>query len=368
MTRTSAGTKSLDAKYYVSQEIYAQESTRIFGQAWMCVGREEQIAQVGDYILADVNEESLLVVRTRSKKIACYFNVCRHRGTRLLTRDTGTIDRTIRCPYHAWAYDLDGRLIAAPNMADVADFDKCEYPLKAAVTAVWEGFVFVNLSHQPVAFEAAFAPVLTKYDAWRIGQLISVHRIEYEVRANWKMLFQNYNECYHCAHVHPQLTPLSPSQSATNDLLEGPFLGGPMQLSDAAESMTTTGQACGDRLPRLTAEQARQVHYYTLFPTLLLSPHPDFVLSHRIERMSTDRTRVVSEFLFHPDSIEKSEFDPGPAVEFWDRTNRQDWHVCELFQQGVCSRAYEPGPYANQESVLVAFDRHYLKSLDPVVA
>ena len=103
--------------------------------------------------------------------------------------------------------------------------------------------------------------------------------------------------------------------------------------------------------------------YYTLFPSIFLSPHPDYVLMHYIERVAVDATRVVCDFLFHPEAMSDPSFDPQPAVSFWDQTNRQDWRVCELSQQGIASTAYEPGPYANLESVLAAFDRYYLDQL-----
>jgi Rieske 2Fe-2S family protein len=113
----------------------------------------------------------------------------------------------------------------------------------------------------------------------------------------------------------------------------------------------------------LTPQQRREVYYVTIFPTLFLSPHPDFVLTHRIERLSPQRTRIVCDFLFAPESVERAGFDADRAVQFWDLTNRQDWHVCQLTQTGTRSAAYSPGPYSNLESVLAAFDRYYLQQM-----
>lgn len=132
-----------------------------------------------------------------------------------------------------------------------------------------------------------------------------------------------------------------------------------MQLSDDSESMSTNGKAVGGILPNLNADQRRAVAYYTVFPSFFLSAHPDYVLIHRIERAKVGSTKVVCQFLFHPDSIAMPNFDPAPAVDFWDLTNRQDWEVCELAHRGITNVAYEPGPYSDLESVVAAFDRHY---------
>lgn len=363
MSRTSAGAKTLDARYYTSLDVYDVETAHIFGSSWLCVGRADEIPFAGDYLLYDLDGESLLVVRSSEDSINCFYNVCRHRGTRLCEQQQGNLRQTIRCAYHAWTYDLDGRLVGAPNMADVECFDKSAYALKRVATAVRAGFILINLSGS-VLFSQAYESAFSRLALWQLESLASVKRISYDVQANWKLLFQNYNECYHCACVHPMLNLLTPSRSATNLLTQGPIVGGPMQIAEEATSLSTNGAACGTPLMAASSELRRQVHYYSVFPTMLISLHPDYVLVHRLLRQGIASTRVVCDFLFHPDDPARAGFDPQPAIEFWDVTNRQDWHVCELSQQGITSRAYEPGPYANQESLLVAFDRHYLGCLD----
>ena len=363
-TRSAEGAKTLPREYYTSQEVYDLEAERIFRTHWLCAGRAAEIAAPGSYLLFDVDGESLILLRDGEGGVRGFYNVCRHRGTRLCEEPRGSLGKTIRCSYHAWTYGLDGGLVAAPNMKDVADFDRADYPLHPVATAVWNGSLFVNLSREPEPIEDAFGQLAGRFDAWQLSELVAVDRHEYDVRANWKMLFQNYSECYHCPRIHPALNALSGYSTASNDVTSGAFLGGPMQLADGVSSMSTTGAACGDVLSGLTAEDRRRVYYYSLFPTLLLSPHPDYVLVHRIERQAVDRTRVVCEFLFPPDIAARPGFDPTPAVEFWDMTNRQDWHACESSQAGVSSRAYVPGPYSNLECTVAAFDRHYLEMLE----
>ncbi len=357
------GAMTLNAEYYTSAEIYRQETEQIFQRQWMCCGRAAEFDQPGRCRVREIEGESLILLRDSGGALRCFYNVCRHRGTRLCEGDAG-IEKVIRCAYHGWTYDVTGRLVNAPNMGEVDGFELSAYPLNAVETAEWEGFVFANLSEKPRQFDTAYRQVLGKFRDWSVNELVCVERRIYEVDANWKLLFQNYSECYHCSRVHPQLNALSENTSAANDLFDGAFLGGPMELAGGVDSMTTTGESCGVVFASLNDVQRRRVYYYTLFPTMFLSPHPDYVLVHRIERIGVARTRVVCEFLFDSEAAARPEFDPAPAVEFWDETNRQDWHICELSQQGIASRSYKPGPYSNLECTVAEFDRHYLHLLN----
>jgi Rieske 2Fe-2S family protein len=359
--RSAERAKSLAAKYYTSPEIFDLETQRIFNRHWLCAGRVSEVSQPGQCLPVEIDGESLILVCGQDGQVRGFYNVCRHRGTRLCEQGT-TVKKSITCPYHGWAYGLDGGLVAAPNMSDVDDFQPAELGLRPVATHNWYGFLFVNFSSE-ASFDATYGALAGKFDPWSLGELISVSRRTYDIAANWKFIFQNYNECYHCPRIHPALNALSSFKTASNDLEQGPVLGGPMQLSDQINSMTTTGQACSCSLPGLGEYERRRVFYYSLFPTLLISPHPDYVMVHRVERQTVDSTRVICEFLFHPEAVSAPQFDPSPAIEFWDETNWQDWHVCELSQQGISSRGYQPGPYANLECTVAAFDRFYLEVL-----
>ena len=359
-----AQVRTLPGAYYTSEAVYREEADRVFARRWVCVGRAEQIAQAGDYFLAEVAGESLIVVRDAKQGPRAFFNVCRHRGTRLCETPSGRLGGTIQCPYHGWTYALDGRLLGAPHMADTPGFDAAELPLHRAALGAWEGFLFVCLDPQPPALEAALAPLAGKFAAWRLADLLPFRRIEYEVRANWKLFFQNFSECYHCPRIHPELTRLSHYRSGANDLTEGPILGGYMTIDPPGDSLTLSGQAaCAQPIGPLPADDRRRVYYYSVFPSLFLTLLPDYAMWHTLSPLAPDRTRVVCEWLFAPEAVAPPAAGPEDAVAFWDRTNRQDWHVCELAQQGVSSRAYTPGPYAVQESLLAAFDRELLASL-----
>jgi Rieske 2Fe-2S family protein len=376
-----AGAKTLPAKWYISPDVFAQEEERIFRSQWCCVGREELLPRAGDFFTVERGGESVIVTRDAGGTVHAFYNVCRHRGTRLCSEASGHFTGSIQCPYHAWTYALDGELKVARNMAEVPGFDRSEYPLKEAAVALWEGFIFINLRSSLILrqaqddngedkngeddngedkFERVFAPLIGRFSRWNLASLQTARSITYELACNWKLVFLNYSECYHCPLVHPQLDKLSPSDSGHNDLSQGAFLGGYSELREHGTSLATSGRSSRQPLGSIGGDDLDRVYYYTIFPSLLLSLHPDYAMVHYCRPLAADRTEVTCAWLFDPSAIAKPDFDPADVVEFWDLTNRQDWHVNELTQQGLRSRAYSPGPYSNAEGLLSAFDRHYL--------
>jgi len=355
----TVGAKTLPQRYFVSPEIFAKEQAVIFSTQWVCVGHQSEISKAGDYFVREVADESLIVVRDKRGEIHGVFNVCRHRGTRLCEERNGHFS-AIQCPYHAWTYGLDGRLIGAPHMDDVPGFVKADYSLHAVNLTLWEGFIFVNLADTPAPLGEWFAPLTGKFSHWNLPKLRSAKRVEYDVQANWKLIFENYSECYHCPGVHPMLSKVSPYDSAENDLCEGPFLGGFMSITNGA-GLTMSGKTCALPVGDIRSEDHARVFYYSIFPNMLLSMHPDYVMVHQLWPKSPERTLILCDWFFHPEAFDRDDFHPNDAVEFWDMTNRQDWHVCELSQQGIASRAYKPGPYSPRESIPAAWDREYLR-------
>ncbi|HZI64443.1 MAG TPA: aromatic ring-hydroxylating dioxygenase subunit alpha [Thermoanaerobaculia bacterium] len=363
--RSAFGQHTLPREYFTSEEIYRLEGERIFARSWLLAGHVSQLAPPGSYFVFDLDAESVIVLRDGAGQIRAFHNHCRHRGTRLCSEPAGTLGTAIQCPYHAWTYGLDGALRAAPNMTDVSGFDRADYPLHPVALAEWQGFLFLNLAASPEPFAEALRPLQGRFEHWRLPELRSAHQTVYEVDANWKLFFHNYSECYHCPNVHPHLNKLTPYRQTENDLDDGPVLGGPMWMSNSEGSMTMDGERCAPPFPGLTAEERGRVYYYVLFPSAFLSLHPDYVLLHRAQRLAIGRTRVVCDWLFHPDAIAAPGFDPRPAIDFWDLTNRQDWELCRNAYLGVVSNAWEPGPYSELESQLAAFDRQYLRALRP---
>jgi Rieske 2Fe-2S family protein len=376
----TAGAKTLPQEYFVSPEVFAKEQERIFARQWVLVGHQNQIANPGDYFVQEVGRppssdygatgprpESLIILRDKGGEVRAFYNVCRHRGTRLC-EDAAGHSSALQCPYHAWTYGLDGKLIGVPNMDEesVPGFDKADYSLHPVALTRWEGFIFVNLAKKPAPLEKIFAPLTGKFSHWNLPKLRPSKRITYDVRANWKLIFENYSECYHCPGVHPTLSKLTPYDSAENDLCEGPFLGGFMPITKG-KSLTMSGNACALPVGDIKGEDHARVFYYSIFPNMLLSMHPDYVMVHQVWPQSPERTLISCDWFFHPDAAGAGIGDPGynpdDAIEFWDMTNKQDWHVCELSQQGIASRAYQPGPYSPRESIPAAWDREYLRHL-----
>jgi Rieske 2Fe-2S family protein len=359
-TTFAPGAKTLPQRYLVSPEVFAEEREKIFSRQWVLIGHQNQIASPGDHFVADVAGESLVIVRDKGGEVHGFFNVCRHRGTRLCQVENGYLSGAIQCPYHAWTYALDGRLIGAPHMDEVPGFDKADYSLHPVNLGLWEGFILTNLADKPVPVEEWFAPLAGKFSHWNLSILRSARRIEYDVRANWKLMFENYSECYHCPGVHPMLSKVSPYDSAENDLCEGPFLGGFMKINKG-KSLTMSGDACALFVGE--SSDLQRVFYYSIFPNMLLSMHPEYVMVHQLWPQAPDRTLILCDWFFHPDAFARDDFRADDAIEFWDMTNKQDWHVCELSQQGIASCAYQPGPYSSRESIAAAFDREYLRQM-----
>ena len=332
------GATTLPGRYYTSPEIFAAEGERIFARAWLCIGRAETIPEPGDYVLAEVAGESVIVLRDRSGELRAFYNVCRHRGTRLCEAARDRFSETIQCPYHAWTYRLDGQLIGAPHMHEVEGFAKQDHPLHAVALETWAGFVFINLAGEPEPFARAFAPLVGRFARYNLPALVSVRRIEYDVRANWKLILQNYNECLHCPTIHPELSTKLPYASGANDLIDGPVLGGYMEIKAPHASATMSGRACGLLLGDLPPDDRRRAYYYSIFPAMMLSLHPDYAVFYTVWPKAPAESRVVCEWLVHPDSAASPGYNIADAEEFWDRTNREDWHICEQSQLGVGSR------------------------------
>jgi Rieske 2Fe-2S family protein len=358
------GARTLPRAYYTSEQIFAAEKDAIFGRLWTCVGCSSRLAQAGDYIAGTVADESIIVVRGRDGIVRAFFNVCRHRGTRLCTAETGRFSDVIQCPYHAWTYAIEGDLIGAPHMHGVHGFNREEYALHTAAVAESNGFVFVNVATAATPLANWIAPLATRLDRFNLETLRIAHHVTYDVRANWKLVFQNYSECLHCPVIHPELADRIPYQSSANDLADGPFLGGYMELAADHESVTSSGKQCAPPIAPAMRDDQRRAYYYSAMPNLLVSIHPDYVNYYRLTPLAVDHTRVDSEWLFNFDQEDARTARPEEAVSFWDLVNRQDWHIVEQGQQGIASRRYEPGPYSPRESLCAAWDREYLRLMD----
>lgn len=354
-----AGATTLPARFYTSPRLFERELDLFFRSNWVLAGRAEEIPRKGDFFLRDLAGDSIIVTRAgeQDASVRAFYNVCRHRGTRLCTEAAGHFAGSIQCPYHSWTYDLSGQLIGAPHMDGTDGFDRAGIRLNTIAAEVWDGFIFVNLSEASDPLADYLGALPGKFAAWDMGRLRRGARIVYDIAANWKLIIQNFNECLHCPNVHPALNRLSHYMSGENEPLRRTYMGGRMDLRPGIVTMSMDGSCPRDLLSGLSDDQKRGVYYYAIFPNLFLSLHPDYVMVHRTEPLAANRTRLTCEFLFAPEELAKPGFDIADVIEFWDMTNKQDWHVCELSQQGISSRGYQPGPYSNREDLLYAFDQ-----------
>jgi Rieske 2Fe-2S family protein len=358
----SQGQKTLPAEYFLSPEVFQREQQVIFRNRWVCVAHESDFSEPGVYRNIQLGGESILLVRDSQGILRGHFNVCRHRGTQLTDAKCGKVGKTLQCPYHAWTYSLDGRLLGVPDEKEFNQFSKDQHGLHPVTLTTSDGLVWVHLGTDPPPFEQSHGSIVGRFDRWKIRELVRGGERNYRVAANWKMILQNYSECYHCAPVHPQLIELSPPTSGGNDLIDGPVMGGYMDIRQIGGSMSCSGKRCGSYLPELTSDQKQRVYYYVCFPQMLLSLHPDYVMIHWLTPVSPLETNIECHWFFAKASFDLQDFNPLDAIDFWDRTNREDWRVSELTQRGVQSSRYQPGPYGNRESMPAALDRFYLKS------
>src|SRR3954470_63031 len=356
--------RMLPAEAYTSTDVLDWERRHLFAGTWTCLGREEDLFPALDGgrpttpRAAAVRDVTALLVRdpARDDTVRMFANTCRHRGHELLGDGETSHRRSILCPYHAWTYDFSGSLSVAPGFRNAAGFDPETYGLAELPVEVWQGWLFGHALH-PVgdpevpSFHdhlGAFAGIVSPYGA---GDLVLADRHTYEVAANWKVIAENYHECYHCPLIHPELCQVSLPDSGENYDLPGAWIGGAMDLRDGMESMSMTGRLAATPLPGVDPARVEYVH---LLPNLLVSAHPDYVMTHRLVPLAPGRTWVECSWYLLPRE-DGTVPDPSYAVEFWDLTNRQDWAACESVQRGLESPHYAPGPFSPSEDAVERF-------------
>src|SRR6476659_5277666 len=318
-----AGATTLPADFYTDQGRFRVEMDRLFTQDWICAGRVEQVESPGQFFLRELAGESIIITRSASGPLQAFYNVCRHRGTRICTEAAGKFAGSIQCPYHAWTYDLDGRLIGAPHMDEVPHFRKADFPLHGVRADEWDGHVFLNLEEQGPSLHEHLGPLVERFSGWRMQDLRLGRRIVYDVKAYWKLIIQNYNECLHCPNLHPALNKLSHYLSGENEPLTATYMGGVMDLQPGVATLSMDGSCPRAFLPELSETERRAVYYYAIFPNMLLSLHPDYMMVHTLWPLAPDRTINICEWHFHPRALASPEFTASDAIEFWDMTNRQ---------------------------------------------
>jgi Rieske 2Fe-2S family protein len=348
--------RMLPASAYLDDAVLAWERTNLFANGWVCAGRSDSLIASGDRRAVSVGDDAVVLVRGDDAVLRGFFNVCQHRAHELVPCGGIAAGRAVQCPYHGWRYGLDGSLLSTPHFVAPVGFDRRQHGLVPVRVEEWHGWVMVNAGGDapPVAeFLDGVEPHVADHEPER---LVVGATHTYEVAANWKVLTENFHECVHCRHIHPELCAVSPSTSGRNHVGHaGSWVGGWMDLMPHAATMSISGESPTAPLPRLAPAARRRVDYLGLLPNLLVSLHPDYVMTHRLEPLAPGRTAVECQWLFDPEAVDR--LDPAFAVDFWDLTNRQDWAACESVQRGVASRGYRPGPFSATEDAVAQFVR-----------
>jgi glycine betaine catabolism A len=352
--------RMLPAVAYTSAEVLAWELRHLYAGTWCCLGRLDELLPAGG---ADrpVTQRAVTVgdvgaLLTRSGDVVRMFaNTCRHRGHELLADGATSVRQSIVCPYHAWTYSLAGQVQAAPGLRAVDGFEAGDHGLVELPVRVWAGWVFGHAAttEAPVPFEEHLGALAGVVEPYAPATLRLADRHTYEVAANWKVLAENYHECYHCPLIHPELCQVTPPTSGANYDLPGAWVGGSMVLRDGMATMSMTGESGGHPIPGVDPTAVEYVH---LLPNLLVSAHPDYVMTHRLLPLAPGRTWVECSWYLRP-GPDGTVPDPSYAVEFWDLTNRQDWAACESVQRGLAGPHFAPGPFAPSEDAVARLVR-----------
>ncbi|HEY7053309.1 MAG TPA: aromatic ring-hydroxylating dioxygenase subunit alpha [Mycobacterium sp.] len=347
---------TLPGSCYTDDNFFALEQQRIFEEMWFCAARSSDVPTPGSFRTVQVGRENVLISRNRSGAISAFFNVCRHRGAKLCAEDNGVIGRAFQCPYHAWTYDLDGKLIAAPNLTRMPDIDRVELGLVRISVRQWLGYIWVCLADEPVSFEETVMHAvierlgdLDAIDHYDIANLEVGRRIVYDVRANWKLIVENFMECYHCATIHPELTEVLPEFA--DGYAAQYFVGHGAKFGDEIQGFTIDGSVGVDRIPSVSENQDRRYYAITIKPQVFINLVPDHVILHRMYPVAADHTIVECDWLYMPGVVE-SGTDISRSVELFHRVNQQDFEACERCQPSMSSRVYRHG------GVLVPSEHH----------
>ncbi|MEU4983924.1 aromatic ring-hydroxylating dioxygenase subunit alpha [Streptomyces sp. NPDC021969] len=347
---------TLPGHYYTDPEVFRAEQRHVFEALWFCAVRGSDLERPGAFRTVQVGRENVIVTRTRTGDLRAFLNICRHRGARLCLEESGEVRRTLQCPYHAWTYDLDGRLIAAPDLPKMADVDRSAYGLVEVALREWLGYAWVCLAEEPPSFEETVRGAVVErlgdpaaVERYGTERLALGRRVRYDVRANWKLIVENFMECYHCATIHPELTDVLPEFA--DGYAAQYYVGHGAEFGEGVEGFTVDGSAGFGRLPEVSDGQDRRYYAVTVRPTVFVNLVPDHVILHRMFPLAEDRTVVECDWLYAPEVV-ASGADLSKSVELFHRVNAQDFAACERTQPAMASRAYRAG------GVLVPTEHH----------
>lgn len=346
---------------YLDGDWYDREMATVFSRQWVMVGRLEEFTP-GSMRRVQVGAAPVIVARLPEGGVAAYHNSCPHRGSELCREAVEPLGKLIRCPYHAFAYAAaDGRLVSTAHAMPTADFDRGAHGLKPVQSRVWAGFLFLNLDAAPGEIGSDVG--LATLDNWPMAGLVTGHRWETEIACNWKSFWENYSECLHCPGIHPELCDMVPIYSrgimgVSEALGWQPGDEVATALKPGAESWTMTGAPCGPVFPGLSEDQRLAGYsFVTLWPSAYVVAHVDYVRSVRLLPLAPDRTRLIAEWHFAPETLAQPGFDAAEVADFAKIVMRQDGAASEMNQRGIASPAFTAARLMPEEYEIHRFHR-----------
>ena len=362
----TTGRQTLPSGWYLHQEHFRRELRDIWYRQWLYVDRTDSLSSPGDYRLVTIGDQRIILLRGDNGEFKAFHNTCRHRGGELLSEPRGNLSRSIVCPYHGWSYDLGGRLMRAPSNYRQQDFEESELGLYPVAVQAWRGFLFINLD--PNA-----GPVTENMDAngqalanWPLEGLQVGHEYREEIACNWKLFWENFNECLHCPGIHPELSELVPLYKRRMMEVQDDPLWQQHQAEDdprfrpglreGSSTWSKDGQPCDAPFPGLTKDERQRGHTYeVLLPTIFMVGHVDHVRIVRLTPLSTERTELHAQWLFRTETLERQDFNASEFAGYAQLVLQQDARAAEINQRGLRCIAHEAGTLMAEEYDVFAF-------------
>ena len=357
---------TLPSSSYWEAGAYQRDLDAIWYRSWLFACRESDLAEPLAFRTVRIGTQEIIVLRDETGMLRAFHNTCRHRGSQLCQESAGRLKaRLLTCPYHAWSYSLRGDLVRVPSKSLPDGFDKADHPLYRVALSTWRGFVFVNLAENPEGTApSSFDPASGDLGNWPLEGLVSGHVLRKVMNCNWKIFWENFNECLHCPGVHKELSRLVPiygrglmarhddpewKRHADSDAPE--FSGG---LRDGAETWSRDGRAHGPAFAGLTAaERAAGQTYATSLPSMFIVGHVDYVRVVRLAPLGPEQTELTAEWLFSPEALAATDIDN--IVAFGTQVLEEDAGICEVNQRGLRSLRHQAGVLMPEEYDLHRF-------------
>lgn len=355
-------TPTLPTRWYLDSDQYEKELNAIWYRHWQYVCRAEDLVAPGDYQTIVVGNQNVIVLRDEGGDLQAYFNTCRHRGSVLLTEQSGKLDKASRilCPYHRWAYSSKGDLLATGSGTPPEGFHATDHGLYSVAIQEWCGFVFINLDvESPAALSDAFDKYSVPLDNWPLTEMRRGDSFETVLNCNWKLFWENFNECLHCPNLHPDLCKVVPIykrgiMEAFDDpdwqagSSENPALAG--GIAEHAETWAWEGRSTNHHFSKLTEQERKVGHNYAVvLPSMFIVAHVDHVRSVQLLPLSVDKTHLRADWFFPQAALDDETLDIAHFTSFAKQVIDEDGRAAELNQKGLVNHAHSHGTLMAEE-------------------